>query len=58
LGGIYDLDTFFEIFFQGALAGTAGFSTYLLLAWMFRFPELSSLRDAFRRQFSSPEKTE
>jgi len=57
-GGIYDLDTFFEIFFQGAFAGVAGFSVYLILAWMFRFPELSSLRDAFRRQFSSSEKTE
>lgn len=49
-GRIVPLDTFFAVLGQGLAAGIAGLLVYLLAAWIWRSPELTTLWCSLRRR--------
>lgn len=51
LAGIFDLNYFWGVFGQGAVAGIAGLLVYGAICWLFRVPEMVQLKDSLERRF-------
>jgi peptidoglycan biosynthesis protein MviN/MurJ (putative lipid II flippase) len=47
------MDTFFGIFIQGTIAGTAGIGMYWLICVLFRIKEIGMFEDSVRRRWLS-----
>ena len=51
LNKIFNLDYFWGVFGQGAVAGVAGLAIYALLCWLLKVPELTELKESFARRW-------
>ncbi|MFC1663691.1 murein biosynthesis integral membrane protein MurJ [Patescibacteria group bacterium] len=49
---LFDLQTFWGMFFQTALAGILGLFVYLLLAFLLKSPEIGIIKSSILKQFS------
>jgi len=51
LASIFNLDYFWGIFGQGAVAGTTGLIIYLLVCWGLKSPEFLAIKHSFGKRF-------
>ncbi|HJN85106.1 MAG TPA: hypothetical protein QF873_02195, partial [Patescibacteria group bacterium] len=52
---VFPLTTFFAVLGQGLVAGISGLVVYLIIAWVFKSPELSLLVSGLKRKlFKKP----